>query len=63
MLTFTVRVTVAQRRECQRVFALWVDMKNILEMNEEGAFAPVEPGVTLFDLYDHLAAKGLSDEL
>jgi FAD binding domain len=64
MLTFTVRVTVAQRRECQGVFALtWVDMKNILEVNEEGAFAQVEPGVTFFDLYDHLAAKGLSDEL
>lgn len=63
MLTFTVRVTVAQRRECQRVFALWVDMKNILEVNEEGAFAQVEPGVTFLDLYDHLAAKGLSDEL
>jgi hypothetical protein len=37
-------------------------MKDILEVNGESAFAQVEPGVTFFDLYDHLA-KSLSDKL
>ena len=52
--------SVAQRRECQGVFAL---TQNILEVNGESEFAHVKPGVTFFDLYDHLAAKGLSNKL
>lgn len=33
-------------------------MNRILEVNEESAYALVEPGVRFFDLYDHLRASG-----
>jgi len=33
-------------------------MNRILEVNEKHAYAVVEPGVTYFDLYQHLQAKG-----
>ena len=34
-------------------------MNRILEVNEEFCFAEVEPGVTFFDLYEHIRAKNL----
>src|ERR1044071_2812224 len=33
-------------------------MNRVLEVNEELAYAVVEPGVRFFDLYDHLRAGG-----
>ncbi len=33
-------------------------MNRVLEVNEELAYAVVEPGVSFFDLYDHLRAHG-----
>lgn len=33
-------------------------MKKIIEVNEKYAFALVEPGVTYFDLYNHIQEKG-----
>lgn len=33
-------------------------MNKVLEVNEESAYALVEPGVRFFDLYDHLSASG-----
>lgn len=33
-------------------------MSKVLEVNEESAYALVEPGVRFFDLYDHLRAVG-----
>ena len=33
-------------------------MNRVLEVNEESAYALVEPGVRFFDLYDHLRATG-----
>lgn len=33
-------------------------MNRVLEVNEESAYALVEPGVRFFDLYDHLRAVG-----
>ncbi len=38
-------------------------MNKILEVNVEGAFALVEPGVTFFDLYEYLLKNNLSDQL
>ncbi|MFZ0981353.1 MAG: FAD-binding oxidoreductase [Candidatus Acidiferrales bacterium] len=34
-------------------------MNQILEVNEENAYALVEPGVSYFDLYNHIHSKGL----
>lgn len=34
-------------------------MKKIIEVNEESAFAIVEPGVSFFDLYDYVKDKKL----
>ena len=33
-------------------------MNRVLEVNEESAYALIEPGVRFFDLYDHLRATG-----
>lgn len=33
-------------------------MNRVLEVDEESAYAVVEPGVRFFDLYDHLRARG-----
>jgi FAD/FMN-containing dehydrogenase len=38
-------------------------MNKILEVNVEGAFALVEPGVTFFDLHDYLVKNNLRDQL
>ena len=38
-------------------------MNKILEVNVEGAYALVEPGVTYFSLYDHLVETGLREHL
>ena len=38
-------------------------MNNIIEVNEEGAYALVEPGVTFFDLYQYLVDNKLDDKL
>ncbi|KAK3359629.1 vanillyl-alcohol oxidase [Lasiosphaeria hispida] len=42
---------------------LGVHMNKILEVNVEGAFALVEPGVTYMSLYEHLEKTGLTKEL
>lgn len=34
-------------------------MDRIIEVNEKFAYAVVEPGVTFFDLYNHIAKNGL----
>ena len=34
-------------------------MNRILEVNEQHGYALVEPGVTFFDLYEHIRARGL----
>lgn len=33
-------------------------MNKIIDVSEEYAYAIVEPGVSFFDLYDHIQAKG-----
>ena len=38
-------------------------MNKVLEVNVEGAFALVEPGVTFFDLHDYLVKNNLRDQL
>ncbi|KAK3685206.1 putative D-lactate dehydrogenase [Podospora appendiculata] len=38
-------------------------MNKIIEVNEEGAFALVEPGVTCFSLNEHLVKTGLDQKL
>jgi len=38
-------------------------MNKILEVNVEGAFALVEPGVTFFDLHEYLVKNNLRDQL
>ncbi|KAL2810063.1 hypothetical protein BJX63DRAFT_423337 [Aspergillus granulosus] len=38
-------------------------MNRVLEVNVEGAYAVVEPGVTFAALYQHLVDNGLSDKL
>ena len=38
-------------------------MNKVLEVNTEGAFALVEPGVTFFDLHDYLVKNNLRDKL
>ncbi|KAK3328211.1 putative D-lactate dehydrogenase [Cercophora scortea] len=38
-------------------------MNKVIEVNEEGAFALVEPGVTYFSLYEHLVKTGLDQKL
>ncbi|KAL4861875.1 hypothetical protein BDV12DRAFT_207686 [Aspergillus spectabilis] len=38
-------------------------MNRVLEVNVEGAYAVVEPGVTFKGLYDYLVEKGLSEKL
>jgi FAD/FMN-containing dehydrogenase len=38
-------------------------MNKVLEVNVEGAFALVEPGVTFFDLHDYLVKNNLRDRL
>lgn len=38
-------------------------MNKVLEINEPGAFALVEPGVTYKGLYEHLQSLGLEDKL
>lgn len=35
-------------------------MKRIIEINEESAYAIVEPGVTFFDLYEAVKTRGLN---
>ena len=39
------------------------NMNKILEVNVEGAFALVEPGVTFFDLHEYLVKNNLRDQL
>jgi FAD/FMN-containing dehydrogenase len=39
------------------------NMNRILEVNVEGAFALVEPGVTFFDLHEYLVKNNLRDQL
>lgn len=39
------------------------NMKRVLEVNEEGAFALVEPGVTFMGLHDYLVEHNLKDKL
>src|SRR5690606_31899216 len=34
-------------------------MNQVLEVNERNAFALVEPGVSYFDLYNHIEEQGL----
>jgi FAD/FMN-containing dehydrogenase len=38
-------------------------MNKILEVNVEGAYALVEPGVTFFDLHEYLVKNNLRDQL
>lgn len=38
-------------------------MNKVIEVNEEGAYALVEPGVTFFDLYQYLVDNKLDDKL
>jgi len=38
-------------------------MNKVLDVSIEGAYALVEPGVTYFDLYEHLQKTGLADQL
>ncbi|KAF3358454.1 hypothetical protein VdG1_00014 [Verticillium dahliae VDG1] len=38
-------------------------MNQIHEVNVDGAYALVEPGVTFFSLYDHLVKTGLDEQL
>ncbi|EEY19387.1 vanillyl-alcohol oxidase [Verticillium alfalfae VaMs.102] len=38
-------------------------MNRIHEVNVDGAYALVEPGVTFFSLYDHLVKTGLDEQL
>jgi FAD/FMN-containing dehydrogenase len=38
-------------------------MNRVLEVNESGAYALVEPGVTFTGLYEHLVQKGLDQKL
>jgi FAD/FMN-containing dehydrogenase len=38
-------------------------LNKVLEVNVEGAYALLEPGVTYQGLYDHLVATGLDKEL
>lgn len=42
---------------------LGVHMNKILEVNVDGAYALVEPGVTFFDLHDYLVKHNLRDRL
>lgn len=39
------------------------NMNKVLEVNSEGAYALLEPGVTFFSLYDYLKEKKLDDQL
>lgn len=39
------------------------NMRKVLEVNEDGAFAVVEPGVTFFDLHNYLVENNLRDKL
>lgn len=39
------------------------NMNKILDVNVDGAYALVEPGVTFFDLHDYLVANNLRDKL
>lgn len=39
------------------------NMNRVLEVNTEGAYALLEPGVTFFSLYDYLKEKKLDDQL
>jgi FAD/FMN-containing dehydrogenase len=45
------------------VLDLGTHMNRVLEVNVEGAYALVEPGVTFKDLYDYLVANNLRDKL
>lgn len=38
-------------------------MNRILEVNTEGAYALVEPGVTYFDLHEYLEKHGLREKV
>lgn len=38
-------------------------MNKVLEVNESGAYALVEPGVTFIDLHTYLVEKGLDKKL
>lgn len=38
-------------------------LNKVIEVNEEGAYALVEPGVTFFDLYQYLVDNKLDDKL
>jgi FAD/FMN-containing dehydrogenase len=38
-------------------------MNKVLDVNVEGGYALVEPGVTFFDLHDHLVKNNLRDQL
>lgn len=39
------------------------NMNRVLKVDVEGAYALVEPGVTFFDLHDHLVKNNLRDQL
>lgn len=39
------------------------NMRKILEVNEDGAFAVVEPGVTFMDLHNYLVEHNLRDKM
>lgn len=39
------------------------NMRKVLEVNEDGAFAVVEPGMTFFDLHNYLVENNLRDKL
>lgn len=39
------------------------NMRKILEVNEDGAFAVVEPGVTFMDLHNYLLENNLRDKM
>ncbi|PIA92607.1 Vanillyl-alcohol oxidase [Cercospora beticola] len=39
------------------------NMRKVLEVNEDGAFAVVEPGVTFMDLHNYLVERNLRDKL
>lgn len=39
------------------------NMRKILEVNEDGAYAVVEPGVTFMDLHNYLVENNLRDKM
>ena len=53
----------APRSRGSVVVNLGRNMNRVLEVNVEGAYALLEPGVTFSDLYNYLVQNGLQDKL